>query len=104
MFYPDLFVYELVFCVVGSPAYLDMRDFPRLELGAHILRDSGQNIISATQELGVIARSAMGISPDQHIAAKIKVAPHLVKTVGQFNFCACTNGRGAVWISHINAF
>jgi hypothetical protein len=31
MFYPDLLVYELVFCVVGSPAYLDMRDFPRLE-------------------------------------------------------------------------
>jgi hypothetical protein len=23
--------YELVFCVVESPAYLDMRDFPRLE-------------------------------------------------------------------------
>jgi hypothetical protein len=48
MFYPDLLVYELVLCVGESPAYLDMQDFPRLELGAHILRNSGQNIISVT--------------------------------------------------------
>jgi hypothetical protein len=48
MFYPDLLVYERVLCVVASPAYLDMRDFPRLEPGGHILRNSGQNIISAT--------------------------------------------------------
>ena len=31
MFYPNLLVYELVFCVVESPAYYNMQDFPRLE-------------------------------------------------------------------------
>jgi hypothetical protein len=46
-----LLVYELVFCVVAGPAYLDMKDFPRLELGAHILRNVGIPVNQLNQAL-----------------------------------------------------